>query len=186
MTPGCTIIAWVCAVGTVSPWTLHGQVSAHRPRVAVGAGLSSYAGNRDVAGVGAVIRSGVRLESPGSAFSVELELSYHRFTVLPQRCPTCPGCLCSPQAPPAHVWGVALRPHWHLEGSPGGVYLTGGIGGYTPVGPPGQAGRAAFGFDIGVGVRRAQRGLFCEARYLRLTNAVAEAWLIPVTIGLLF
>src|SRR6266487_3071745 len=90
------------------------------------AGVSTYSGNFDVAGVGALARVALRFESPRKPLSAQFESAYHRFTAFPQVCPTCPGCRCSPEAPPSDVWTVRASCQWHFRGVPSGLYASGG------------------------------------------------------------
>ena len=192
MAPGSTthlqriLLAWSAAatVAWLSP--LCAQSTWLHPRVALSARLSTYAGNFDVAGVGALARVALRFESTRKPLSAQFEGAYHHFTVFTQACPACPGCGCSPEAPPSHVWTVRASCQWHLRGVPGGLYATGGLGAYTSVSAPGQPSGAAIGYDLGLGLRRAGRGLFVEARYVRLNNEPTTAWLLPLSLGFLF
>ena len=179
-------LAWSAAAIFASVAPLGGQGAWLRPRVALAAGLSGYAGNFDVAGVGALGRIALRFESVHNPLSMQLESAYHRFTVLSQACPACPSCRCSPQSPPAEVWSVRVSGQWHVHGSPGGLYATGGLGAYEPVAAPGQSSGTAIGYDVGLGLRRAGGGLFFEARCVRLSNEPTSAWLVPLTLGFLF
>ena len=174
----------VIAVAPLSP--LRAQTAHMRRHLAVSAGLSSYVGNFDVAGAGALARVALHFESAYKPLSAQVEGTYHRFAVLLQACPTCPGCRCLPQAPPATVLAVRVSGQWHLRGVPGGLFVTGGIGAYTSVAAPGQRDGPAVGYDLGLGFRRARRGLLVEARYLRLSNAPTTAWLVPLALGFLF
>jgi hypothetical protein len=174
-------------ITTIALLLVHTIEAQSRPaRLALSAGFSSYVGNSDVEGIGALARLTLRLEGARQPVGAQVEGSFHRFVVLPQACPACPGCRCSPQAPPAEVWALRGGAQWHVRGSPGGAFFTGGLGAYTSIGVPGQARGVALGYDLGLGLRRAVRGLYCEARYVRVTNSSTSAWLVPVTVGILF
>jgi len=173
----------VAAAAALLPCTLSAQPTRYGPRLGVAVGLAAYSGDADVVGVGALGRALVSLESPRSRFSVELEAAYHRFTVPLQRCPTCPNCRCSPEAPPPEVWSGRLSAQWHLRGGVGGVYSTAGLGLYSSIRAPGTPGRAGLGVDIGLGARRIGRGLFAEARCLWVRSPDTAAWVFPVVVG---
>src|SRR6266480_6547077 len=179
-------LAWSGAATLASLSPLCAQITWLHPRLALSAGLSSYAGNFDVAGVGALARVALRFESLRKPLSAQFESAYHRFTVVSQACPLCPACRCAPEAPPSDVWTVRASCQWHFRGVPGGLYATGGLGAYTSVAAPGQPSGAAIGYDLGLGLRRAGRGIFVEARYVRLSNEPTTAWLVPLSLGFLF
>jgi hypothetical protein len=176
----------VAASAGLPPPTLQAQQVSLVPRLGIAAGLASYSGNGDVSGAGAIGRVLLSLESPRSAFSAEIEGVYHRFTVLFQRCPTCPFCGCSPEAPPPEVWAGRFGAQWHVRGAPGGLYWTAGLGVYSPIYAPRAPGRAALGLDLGLGARHSAAGLFFEVRCLRVQNSLATAWLVPVVVGYQF
>jgi hypothetical protein len=92
-----------------------------KPRLSLSAGLSTYSGNADVAGAGVLGRLAVRFEEPNRPVSVQLEGAYHRFRVITQACPACPGCACSPQEPPEHVAAMRGGAQWHFSGVPRGL-----------------------------------------------------------------
>ena len=173
----------LCVVAAVLQPALWAQPLSFRTRPGVAAGIAVYNGDADVQGVGALGRVLASVESPGRPFSAEFEGAYHLFTVLLQRCPTCPGCRCSPEAPPPEVWSGRLSVQWHVLGAPGGVYATSGLGLYSPIRAPGAPGRTGMGVDFGLGVRRAGAGLFFEARCLWVRSRDTTAWLFPVAVG---
>jgi hypothetical protein len=180
-------LSLAAAVGAgILPLTLSGQEASFRPRVGVAAGLGVYSGNSDVFGAGALGRVLLSVESPRSAFSAEVEGAYHRFTVLGQKCPTCPFCRCTPEAPPPDVWAGRLGAQWHPGGAPGGLYWTAGVGAYSPISAPGVPGRVALGVDLGFGARHSHSGLFVEARCLRIQTSQTGAWVLPVVVGYRF
>ncbi len=159
------------------------QPVGFRLRPGFAAGVSTYNGDADVQGVGALGRLSVAWESPASRFGAELEGTYHRFTVLVQRCPTCVGCRCTPESPPADVWSGRISAQWHLVAGLGGVYATAGLGLYSAIHGPDAPGRTAVGIDVGLGARHAGPGLFAEIRCLRVQTAATSAWLFPATVG---
>ena len=176
-------LAVAAAAAVVLASTLPAQSTGFGPRLGVAVGVAAYSGDADVFGIGALGRALVSLESPQSRFSAELEAAYHRFTVPLQRCPTCPSCRCSPEAPPPEVWSGRLSAQWHLRGALAGVYSTAGLGLYTSIRAPGTPTRAGLGVDIGFGVRHVGRGLFAEARCLWVRSPDTAAWLFPVVLG---
>jgi hypothetical protein len=128
----------------------------------------------------------MRFSRPEQRVDFQLEVGFHRFSVLSQACIAVPDGGCYPESPPKDL-GFA-RGAWLWPSSREGPYATAGAGAYGPSVRQPRFPSTALGVDLGAGFRWAWRrsSLLLELRVVRLLGRDFGASMVPISVGLLF